>query len=217
MIQPILYSFRRCPYAMRARLALAVADIPVELREVVLRNKPAAMLAASPKATVPVLLLGEQVIDESLNIMYWALQQNDPEHWRRPAPDQEAIDALIDQFDSHFKAALDRYKYPSRHPDESFTREDMRQQALAHLHELEPRLRAHRFLFGNSRCLADMAILPFIRQFAHVDKSWFDAQAIPSVHRWLEEFLSAPLFLSIMEKYAPWAEGEKGVPFPPRG
>ncbi len=207
---PVLYSFRRCPYAMRARLALAVSGVKHEHREVVLRNKPAAMLAASPKGTVPVLVLPEgKVIDESLDIMRWALGQNDPAHWL--PPEGEALDdmlALISVNDGAFKRNLDRYKYPNRYPLESgsdahafaLTQRDL---GARWLDELESRLEGG-WLFGASACLADMATLPFVRQFAHTDADWFEAQPWPRLQAWLGRFEASELYMGVMGKYEAW-------------
>ncbi len=195
-----LYSFRRCPYAMRARLALLVSGISFELREIMLRNKPAAMLAASPKGTVPVLVREDgTVIDESLDIMRWALAQHDPEHWL--AGDDAA---LIARFDGPFKSHLDRYKYADRHQADPA---EHRAAALLMLHDLEPRLAARDNLSRDSRALADMAIMPFVRQFAAVDRLWFGAQPIPGVQRWLARHLASPLFEQAMLRFPVWSPG----------
>jgi glutathione S-transferase len=198
--EPILYSFRRCPYAMRARMALAVSGAAHEIREVKLRDKPAAMLAASPKGTVPVLVLPDgQVIDESLDIMRWALARNDPEHWL----DGDDT-ALIAANDGPFKHHLDRYKYPDRHASDPL---EHRAQGLALLADLDARLRRHAYLCGETRTLTDAAILPFVRQFAAVDRAWFDAQ-LPALQRWLAEGLASPLFAEIMVQRAQCVENE---------
>lgn len=211
---PVLYSFRRCPYAMRARLALATSAQRCELREVVLRNKPADLLTASPKGTVPVLVLPDAtVIDQSLDIMRWALAQHDPEHWL--TPDQGTVadmDALIQQCDGAFKMNLDRYKYPDRY--ENADAISHRAAGATYLMELDSRLHAHDYLFGARACLADMAIAPFVRQFAHVDKTWFEAQPWTALIRWLEGFLTSARFEQVMEKYTPWESGTAGVGFP---
>ena len=204
---PVLYSFRRCPYAIRARLALAVSGVGYGLREVSLKNKPAELLAASPKATVPVLVLpGGQVIDESLDIMRWALTQNDPGGWLSPALDDML--ALIADNDGKFKHALDRYKYPNRYPHESDS--DKRAFALAQrfeasswLQTLESRLRQgwQVWLCGPQPSLADMAILPFVRQFAHTDAAWFAAQSWPKLQAWLANFETGAMFKNVMAKH----------------
>ena len=195
---PILYSFRRCPYAMRARMALLVSGVPFEQREVVLRDKPAAMIAASPKATVPVLVLEDgAVIDESMDIMRWALWRHDPEGWL--AGDDAA---LIARFDDGFKHHLDRYKYPDRHRADP---SEHRAAGLALLGELERRLATSAHLCRKTRALTDIAILPFVRQFAAVDRTWFDAQPIPCVQDWLARHIASPLFDQAMLRVARWA------------
>lgn len=208
---PILYSFRRCPYAMRARLALATSGVAFELREVALRSKPADMLAASPKGTVPVLVLpAGQVIDESIDIMRWALDQHDPECWLKPEAGSH-IDmlALIGENDGAFKQQLDRYKYPNRYPQESAG--DLSRFAMRHRDEgarwlagLQLRLAAQAWLCGSRACLADMALLPFVRQFAHSDRDWFGAQPWPNVHAWLTAFEASPRYESVMARQPLW-------------
>ncbi len=208
MSRPVLYSFRRCPYAMRARLAIASAGITVELREVVLRDKPAAFLATSPSATVPCLETGETILDESLDIMLWALEQDDPEGLL-DMPDEGY--ALIAATDGPFKTTLDRYKYHTRHADAD--RNTERAKASAHLDTLNTHLAGQDWLFGPSSRLADLAILPFIRQFAMTDKAWFDARDWPNLQRWLATFLGSPRFTSIMTKYPQWHEGDAATFF----
>jgi glutathione S-transferase len=207
---PVLYSFRRCPYAMRARLALAVSGEAHELREVVLRNKPAEMLAASPKGTVPVLVLSDgEVIDESLDVMLWALRRNDPEGWLVPA--QGSLDdmlALIAGNDGAFKLSLDRYKYPNRYAEESAGDANafaQQQRALgaAWLVKLDGML-TDGWLFSERASLADMALLPFVRQFAHTDPVWFAAQPWPKLQTWLAQFEASALYAGVMEKHTPW-------------
>lgn len=204
---PILYSFRRCPYAIRARLALKCAQIPLELREVVLRHKPEAMLAISPKGTVPVLQLPDgQVIDESLDIMNWALRQADPEGWL-DLPDAQVTHDLIARNDGPFKALLDRYKYPERHPDSTFT--DYRDQAIELcIQDLNQRLTDAPCLLGARPSLADMAIVPFIRQFAQVDADWFASAPFPALRTWLNGLVESPLFHAVMAKYPAWQTGD---------
>jgi glutathione S-transferase len=208
---PRLYSFRRCPYAIRARLAIASAGLRCELREVVLRNKPEALLALSPKGTVPVLEFQEgQALEESLDIMRWALHQHDPEGWL-DADDAEMM-SLIRENDEPFKFHLDRAKYPHRYPEASGM--DHRHEACGFLLRLEERLRNHTHLFDNRPRLADMAIFPFVRQFARIDPEWFQETNLSHVRRWLEGCLASPLFPSVMAKYEPWAVGAKPVFFP---
>lgn len=211
---PVLYSFRRCPYAMRARLALAVSGQACELREVVLRNKPQGLLQASPKATVPVLVLADgQVLDQSLAIMRWALAQHDPARWLLPTKGTEAdMLVLIDECDSHFKKALDRCKYPSRYPEADAS--VARVQAVEWLQGLESRLTPCPFLFGEHAALADMAIAPFVRQFAGIDLHGWEAQPWPHLQTWLAQWQASTLFESVMHKLPAWVDGTVGVPFP---
>jgi len=203
--EPVLYSFRRCPYAMRARLALVVSGTACELREVKLADKPQAMLDASPKGTVPVLVLPDgTVIDESIDVMRWALARNDPEHWlERNDP------GLIAQCDGPFKRALDRYKYPNRYDDCDPL--PHRAAGLDFLQQLDERLAGHGQLCGTQRGLADAAIFPFVRQFANHDRKWFDAQDLPHVHPWLEAHLASDLFATVMQREKPWQPGQAPV------
>ena len=211
---PVLYSFRRCPYAMRARLALAVSGQVCELREVVLRNKPQGLLQASPKGTVPVLVLPSgQVLEQSLDIMLWALAQHDPEGWLSPSDGTMAdMLALIAECDGPFKQALDRCKYPSRYPDADPAL--ARTQAVDWLQTLETRLTHHTCLYGNRAALADMAIAPFVRQFAGIDDVWWSAQPWPRLQAWLAHWQASPLFEQVMPKLPAWVDGTQGVPFP---
>ncbi|KGF68487.1 glutathione S-transferase [Hoeflea sp. BAL378] len=203
---PLLYSFRRCPYAIRARLALASAAAEVELREVALRHKPETFLAASPSGTVPCLVTDTGVIDESLDIMLWALRQRDPEGWL--AMPEEGFE-WISRTDGPFKAALDRTKYADRYPGTD--PEEQRGLAADFLADLDRRIDG--FIFGRPT-LADYAILPFVRQFAFVDKAWFDARPWPDLQRWLERFMASERFERVMAKQAPWQEGDPPVLFP---
>ncbi len=215
---PVLYSFRRCPYAMRARLALAVSATPYELREVVLRDKPAAMLAVSPKGTVPVLVLPDStVIDESLDVMRWALRRHDPGRWLNSEESESTLAdmrALIEQNDGAFKHHLDRYKYPHRYshqaPDSDLTAfaTEHRRACSRWLDQLEARLKPQGWLCGPRTTLADMAVLPFVRQFAHTDPAWFAAQSWPALQQWLAAFEASPLFAQIMEKHPTWRPAE---------
>ncbi|PSJ39965.1 glutathione S-transferase [Allosphingosinicella deserti] len=191
LTEPLLYSFRRCPYAIRARMALAVSETACTIREVSLRDKPADLIAASPKATVPVLVLaGGNVLDESLDIMRWALRRNDPERWL------DGDDAgLITANDGPFKHHLDRYKYPDRFGSNPAAH---RAAGLDILAALEARLIGSACLCGQTRSLTDAAILPFVRQFAAVDFAWFEAQTLPALRRWLKSELASPLFVQVM-------------------
>ena len=206
---PVLYSFRRCPYAMRSRLTLQVSGIAYEHREVVLKNKPAHLLTLSPKGTVPVLwlpdALGNRVLEQSLDIMLWALRQHDPLGWL-PASDAGMADALalIAHNDGPFKRQLDRYKYPNRSGLESGAAD--RDEAAVWLLTLDAQLRAQPFLAGEHFGLADAALAPFVRQYAHTDPGWFAAQPWPALAKWLASFESSELFEAIMHKHAPWPE-----------
>jgi glutathione S-transferase len=199
---PALYSFRRCPYAMRARLAIAYAGVTVELREVVLRHKPIELLTASPKGTVPVLVLPDsQVIEESLDIMHWAIQQSDPANWTGIMQNPSA-QSLIHNNDGEFKYYLDRYKYADRYPEHA--PEYYRQQAEVFLNQLEQCLQRSPYLFGSSFNLADAAIAPFVRQFAAVDADWFASAPYPALQQWLNAFINSALFQNVMLHYQPW-------------
>ena len=205
---PILYSFRRCPYAIRARMAVFGSAIEVDLHEVSLKDKPAAMLAASSKGTVPVLCLPSQtsdektyqVIDESLDIMFWALNINDPNTWLSSysESDKTFALALIDENDADFKGWLDRYKYADRFPEHSA--EYYRQQCELFLSKLEHLLSQNDYLLATEATFADIAIFPFIRQFSIVDKAWFDQCDYPALRAWLNDLLASPLFIRVMEK-----------------
>ena len=193
-----LYSFRRCPYAMRARMALRYSGVAVQIVEVSLKAKPAEMLALSGKGTVPVLSVDGRVINESLDIMRWALTQNDPQDWRLqadPAAAQQA-EALIARNDSTFKAQVNLYKYAERYPQHS--REHYRQQAETWLAELEGLLAGRPYLLADHPSIADAALLPLMRQFAGVEPQWFAEAAYPQVRSWLEEWLASELFRSVM-------------------
>ena len=205
---PVLYSFRRCPYAMRARFALYAGGVAIEMREVALRNKPESMLAASPKGSVPVLVLPDgRVIDESWEIMLWALRQHDPDGWlgKNGAYVDAAIPLIIEN-DTTFKGYLDRYKYPDRYP--GHTRTHYRIQAEIFLQDLESRLRATPYLLGDTQSIADAGIFPFIRQFAEVDKNWFAQTPYVSLQHWLKNLLNSEPFDAVMKKYPPWQPGD---------
>lgn len=206
---PVLYSFRRCPYAIRARLAVRSSGTAVALREIVLRQKPPEFLEASPSATVPTLVCsGAPVIDESLDIMLWALGRNgDPEHWLEPEKGtHEAGLALVAANDGPFKTHLDRYKYHVRHAD----CDPLEERALAsvHLRAWDTHLSDSPWLLGSRASLADMAILPFVRQFANVDRDWFDHQDWPGLLRWLVTFENSERFAAVMHKYPPWTSDD---------
>ena len=207
MADPILYSFRRCPYAMRARLALLISGTTCEIREVKLARKPAELVAASPKATVPVLVLPDGgVIAESREIMTWALARSDPEGWL-VREDRDLIAAN----DGPFKHHLDRYKYPERHGSDP---QEHRAAALELLRVLEARLTAQANLCGDHRGLTDAALFPFVRQFAETDRAWFDAQPLPHLQAWFARHLASDLFAAIMVRLQPWQAGDTPILFP---
>lgn len=214
-VADILYSFRRCPYAMRARMAIRYSDCRVELREVDLKHKPDALLAISTKATVPVLQCADgKVIDESLDIMHWALAQSDPHNWLHAQlqTDKTAeMAALIETNDTRFKQQLDHYKYADRYPEHSQL--EYRQQGETFLQQLEQRLQQHNYLISDQISLADVAVFPFIRQFAHVDIHWFDQAAYPGLRRWLYQWMDSALFQSVMQKNPPWQKHDRPLIF----
>lgn len=188
---------------MRARMALQYAGVEVEIREISLRDKPKQMLAISPKATVPVLCLPDgKVIDESLDIMYWALSQSDEPGWLNI--DLSVCKQLIAENDSRFKAALDAYKYPERYPEKSQT--EHRADGELFLHRLEILLAENSGLFGSLPTLADIAIFPFIRQFKGVDSDWFNAAPYPKLKTWLITLTESELFATIMQKHPTYVE-----------
>lgn len=195
-----LYSFRRCPYAMRARMALRYSGVPVDIIEVSLKAKPAEMLAISPKGTVPVLDAEGRVIDESLEIMRWALAQNDPDDWLlKDDPAGEAImDMLIQTNDQTFKTSLNHYKYAERYPEKPMDVYRMECSMIAQ--HLDLLLMDNDYLVTDHPCLADIALLPFVRQFAHVDREWFAQTPYVRLQAWLQRFLESDLFTSIMKK-----------------
>ncbi len=206
---PILYSFRRCPYAMRARLALKLGGKVVELREVELKNRPDALRAISPKATVPVLQLTDgTVLEQSLDLMKWALGcDSDDVHVCGVRTGE--MDALVERCDTEFKHHLDRYKYSTRYDDVD---PSIHQAAASEfLNDLELRLKMGSYLFGDQQSFADLAIAPFVRQFANADRNWFDAQPWPRLIDWLNTFTSSELFLSIMDKHQPWQPEHQNV------
>ena len=201
---PILYSFRRCPYAIRARMALHYAGVQFEMREVLLKDKPTSMLAASSKGTVPVLIFPDgQVLDESYDVMRWALEQSDPEHWWVDELETE-VEQLIQWNDGEFKGHLDHYKYFERFPERPM--EYYRSQAEEFLMALEQRLSIEKYLLGKTISVADVAIFPFIRQFAFADKNWFDLSPYSNLQSWLTNFLGSDLFVSVMTKHPVWSE-----------
>lgn len=201
---PVLYSFRRCPYAMRARMAVLVSGTAVVLREVALADKPVDMIAASPKATVPVLVLPDgRVIDQSIDIMRWALARHDPADWLGGEDH-----GLIALFDGAFKHHLDRYKYPDRHDADPIAHRDA---GYALLEPLEARLADHGNLCRDACALSDIAIMPFVRQFAAVDQGWFYCQPLPRLQVWLGRHMGTALFEAAMLRVKPWVTGDAPV------
>ena len=209
---PVLYTFRRCPYAMRARLALAVSEQNVEVREVVLRDKPEAMLEALPKGTVPVLVTDELILEQSLDIILWSLKQHDPDGWLRFSQEELVTMAeLIEECDEEFKDNLDLYKYCDRYPE--YSQQHYQIQCLPFLDNLNGRLKSGQYLFADRLSYADIAIFPFIRQFANVDAAWFEDQPYAELQRWLNQLLNSELFKSVMTKYPQWKPGGELVTF----
>ena len=199
----ILYSYRRCPYAMRARMALRYAGVDVQIREISLRDKPVSMLRISPKGTVPVLQVGDLILEQSIDIMHWALEQSDPDAWL--SVDQSLANTWLAKNDGPFKQLLDQYKYPNRHPN--LIPEKVLEDAIElMLQPMETALEAHPYLLGNQLSWVDIAIFPFIRQFSMVNPQEFEALVLPRVKRWLAERLESTLFQSVMEKYPTWVE-----------
>ncbi|WP_415768814.1 glutathione S-transferase [Pseudomonas sp. LB3P38] len=195
-----LYSFRRCPYAMRARMALRYSGVAVNIVEVSLKAKPAEMLALSSKGTVPVLSVDGQVIDESLAIMHWALAQNDPQDWllKDDPVGQQHIAGLIEENDQVFKVHLNRYKYAERYPEQSMA--FYRAEGEVFLRRLDELLEGRDYLLAEHPSLADVALMPFVRQFAHVDREWFGQTPYHRLQGWLQRFLESDLFVDVMQK-----------------
>ncbi len=197
---------------MRARMAIAVSGQQVEFREVILRDKPPSMIELSPKGTVPVLFLSSgQVIDESLDVIDWALNLNDPDKWLRSNKSDKSL-KLIHKNDNEFKYHLDRYKYSKRYDNQDPLIH--REKCMIFIDELERQLNSSQFLYDNKISALDISILPFIRQFRIADMDWFDSIEKPNVQDWLMKFLESKLFKSIMVKYKKWEEGDEKIFFP---
>ena len=230
---PILYSLRNCPYAMRARIAIFKAQQTVLLRDLVLSNKPAEMLVASPKATVPVVVLADgSVIEESLEVMLWALRESDPgdllhtvfssnsgakttnENEIANQIDNPMLSAMLDlinQFDHDFKQCLEQYKCAKRYKEDNII--ECREVCEQYIQQLEQRLTQHTFLMSNKESLADIALLPFIRQFARVERQWYLQSPYPNVRQWLNRYLQSPMFTKVMAKYPLWLDSHETVYF----
>lgn len=214
MSHPILYSLRQCPYAMRARLGLLLAQQSVILRDIVMTNIPDEMFAASAKGTVPVLLFDDgKVIDESLDIMVWALKENDPRNllYSQDGTILSKMLALINRSDNEFVDALKKYKAASRYHDNS--EDEYRQECESFIAYLENCLTKHEFIMGTQASLVDYAILPFIRQFSRVDKKWYQQSPYPKLRTWLERHYQNPLFSKAMKKYPQWLETKEVIVF----
>jgi len=197
---------------MRARMAIAVSGQQVEFREVILRDKPPSMIELSPKGTVPVLFLSSgQVIDESLDVIDWALNLNDPDKWLRSNKSDKSL-KLIHKNDNEFKYHLDRYKYSKRYENQDPLIH--REKCMIFIDELERQLNSSQFLYDNKISALDISILPFIRQFRIADMDWFDSLQKPNIQNWLMKFLESELFKSIMVKYKRWEEGDEKIFFP---
>jgi glutathione S-transferase len=222
MALPILYSLRNCPYAIRARIAIFKSQQPVALRDVVLTNKPAEMILASAKATVPILVLEQasefeasngvvanKIIDESLDIMLWALKASDPNNLLHreqfdDAPNEKLNEmlVLITDFDVEFKRRLEAYKCAKRYHEVTLT--ECRIACEEYVQRLETRLTEHDYLFSAQESLADIALLPFIRQFARIERQWYLQSPYPNLQRWLNSYLQSPMFTKVMAKYPLW-------------
>lgn len=206
MNHPILYSYRRCPYAMRARIGLFLCGIQAEQREIVFWDKPEPMVSASPKATVPVLILPDgTVVDESRDILFWAVAET---HNKQQLATEHCLDDInqwIDCNDNEFKDCLDKYKYADRFPE--FSQSEYRHQAMPFLEKIELALAKNEYLVSDAITLADIAIFPFIRQFANVDKNWWQQAPYANLKSWLEKHLQADYFVSVMKNRPVWQAG----------
>ena len=211
---PILYSLRNCPYAMRARLAIFKAKQTILLRDLVLSNKPSEMIAVSPKASVPVLVLANgSVIDESLAVMLWALQQTDPDdllHGQKEGA-LPAMLLLINKFDNDFKTSLEAYKCAKRYQEDNVAQ--CRVVCEQYIKQLEQRLTEHRFLMSDKESLADIALVPFIRQFARIERQWYLQSPYPRVRQWLNSYLQSPVFTKVMAKHPLWVDEPQDILF----
>jgi len=219
---PLLYSLRNCPYAMRARVAIFKAKQTVLLRDIVLSNKPIDMVTASPKGTVPVLVLSNGiVIEESLEVMLWAFAQSDPNDLLHRHIDERFeknkgntlinMLELINEFDRDFKNCLEQYKCAKRYKEGNI--EQCREACEFYLQKLEQRLTHHLYLFSDKESLADIALLPFIRQFAKIERQWYLQSPYPMVRKWLGNYLQSPMFTKVMAKYPLWLDNHEIVLF----
>ena len=208
---PILYSFRRCPYAMRARLAIKASGLIVEIREVELKNKPKEFLNISPKATVPIVCISsKQIIEESLDIMEWALKINDPlKLLKHEKLNRIEIHSILNKLENEFKQNLDRYKYSSRFdlPNPKLYRD----KNLQTLNEFNNLLQNNKGIYSSNLSLLDYAVFPFIRQFRNVNSVWFDSLELKFLQTWLYELIDSDEFSSIMKKYEIWKPNQKPI------
>jgi len=214
---PVLYSLRNCPFAMRARIAIYKSQQAVALRELVLSNKPPEFIAASPKATVPTLVLpNNKVIDESIDVMLWALHNSDPKQLLRNTNEAENktqadMLALIKVFDTEFKPSLEAYKCAKRYHEANLV--ECRQACEVYIQRLEDALIAHKFVFDNQESMADIAIMPFIRQFAKVERKWYLQSPYPKLKSWLVDYLQSAMFTKVMAKYPLWSASQDPIAF----
>ena len=210
---PILYSFRRCPYAMRARMAIYQANIKCEYREVLLKDKPASMISLSSKGTVPVLLTPDDlIIDQSLDVMLWALHQDDPDDWLNE--DGSLGQSLVERNDNEFKYYLDRYKYHVGYPE--YSQEYYRDKTRDYLDQLEKCLNDNQgaALTADHMSFSDVSIFPFIRQFANVDLDWFKSSSYQLLNCWYNKIEQSDLFKDCMKKHKQWSPEQSPVYFP---
>ncbi len=211
---PILYSLRNCPYAMRARIAIFKAKQTVLLRDIVLSNKPEEMIVASPKATVPVVVLSNgKVLEESLDVMLWALNETDPDNLLCSQSETALPEMLklIETFDHEFKTCLEQYKCAKRYRENNIS--ECRDVCEQFIRTLEHRLKRHAFIMSDTESLADIALLPFIRQFARVERQWYLQSPYPKVRQWLNHYLQSPMFTKVMAKYPLWTDNYEDVLF----
>ncbi|MGO2498533.1 MAG: glutathione S-transferase [Vibrio litoralis] len=209
---PVLYSLRNCPFAMRARMAIYRSQVPVLLRDIVLSDKPPEMLEVSPKGTVPVVVTScGTVIEESAEVMLWALSENDPEDLLLSTnPDMlDSMHGLIHQFDTEFKPCLEAYRAAKRYHEPNLV--ECRQACEKYLCELEVRLTQHSFLMADQESLADLALLPFIRQFARVERQWYLQSPYPKLRQWLNQYLQSKMFSKVMTKHELWLVNRRDI------
>ncbi|UJF20703.1 glutathione S-transferase [Shewanella sp. OMA3-2] len=214
MSLPVLYSLRNCPYAIRARLAIYASGQKVYLRDLVLSNKPAEMLAVSPKGTVPVLVtLDNAVIDESVSIMQWAFSQTDPGDYRHNSAPNALAEMLflIERYDNEFKGYLEKYRCAKRYHETSLIND--RQKCEPYLAELEMRLSQHQYLMSDKPSLADLALMPFVRQFARVERQWYLQSPYPKLRQWLNCYLQSKMFSKVMSQHSMWLDLKEDVVF----